>query len=115
MTKLFDEEKFDIIEARHATEVKLHHYNPIVFGTSTWGRGMPPKPILNLRNSLGKIEGRRIGLYGSGRIEFEFFCGAVDLLEQVLETKNTIVFKFKYEGYPRDKDFDAMQQYIQLL
>ena len=115
MLPYFEAVGFDIIDIRKAESLNLGDYDIIVFGTSTWGRGVPPKPFFKFRDEIVKLENKTIGLFGSGRSEYEFFCGALDLLEELLQTKNTIQFKYKYEGYPREVDFGNMKENIKIL
>lgn len=112
MLKFFDEERFDIVNIRQNRDIDFNQYNPIVIGTSTWGVGIPPKPFFSIRDELLKIQGKLIGLWGSGRSEFEFFCGGLDLIEQLLQDKNKILFKYKYEGYPKQIDFDEFEEIV---
>lgn len=112
----FDKEKFDIISVRKGDEITdFSSYSTIVIGTSTWQRGMPPRGFIRMREALGKWENKKIALFGSGRSEYDYFCGALDLLEQVLEPKNEILFKVKYEGYPKDIVFEEMKKKIKQL
>ncbi|MFS0643845.1 flavodoxin family protein [Siminovitchia sp. 179-K 8D1 HS] len=112
MLKCFNEDEFDIINIRKDKTVDFDKYDIIIFGTSTWGRGIPPRPFFNIRDDLVRIKNKKIGLFGSGRTEFEFFCGALDLLEELLKKDNEIIFKFKYEGYPKDIDFDKFSKLV---
>lgn len=106
MIPFFENLSFDLIDIRKVGSIDFEPYEFIVFGTSTWGRGLPPKPFFKLREDIVNIKGKSIGLFGSGRSEYEYFCGALDLLEELLQGgNNKIIFKYKYEGYPRDSDF----------
>ena len=109
---MFDEEKYDIVNVRHAKDIDLSKYSVVVMGMSTWSRGLPPKPFINIKEKIFSLKGKVIGIFGSGRSEFEFFCGAVDLMEEVTKDNNTIVFTYKYEGYPKDIDFTNMRKNI---
>lgn len=111
MIEFFDKDKFDIVNIRKNQSIDFNLYNTIIFGTSTWGRGIPPRPFFKIRDELRKIRGKKIGLFGSGRSEFEYFCGALDLLEELLKDNNKILFNFKYEGYPKESvknDFNKL-------
>lgn len=116
MIPFFEALNFDLIDIRKVDSIDFEPYEFIAFGTSTWGRGLPPKPFFKLRDDIVKIKGKSIGLFGSGRSEYEFFCGALDLLEELLQSgNNKIVFKYKYEGYPREIDFGNMKKNIKNL
>jgi len=113
---LFSDKLFDKANTRHGLEnVDVNKYEYIVFATSTWGRGIPPKPFFKIRDELASTKGKTIALIGSGRSDFEFFCGALDLLEQITQSKNTILFKYKYEGYPTERNFDEMKILIKQM
>ncbi|GEM_PF-4694101 len=112
MLKYFNESEFDIFNIRKERNIDFDKYDTIIFGTSTWGRGIPPRPFFEIRDKLGMLTHKKIGLFGSGRVEFEFFCGALDLLEEVLKDKNQILFKFKFEGYPKQSDFYQFDEIV---
>ena len=109
---LFDESKFDVLDIKKNQDIQFNNYEVIIFGTSTWGRGIPPKPFFKIKDELASLRGRKVGLFGSGRTEYEFFCGALDLLEVITQDRNKILFKYKFEGYPRDIDFNEMRKLI---
>lgn len=100
----FEKNGFEVVNMKLVDSISFNNYSTIIFGTSTWGRGLPPKPFFKIRDRLVKLENKRIGLFGSGRSEYQYYCGALDLLEELLQEKNEIIFKYKYEGYPRDID-----------
>ncbi len=102
---------FDVININNQN-VNLNEYDVILIGTSTYGRGVPPKPFFKIVGDLKSLSDKKIGLFGSGRSEYEYFCGALDLIEELVNDQNKILFKFKFEGYPRDKD---IQEFNKLL
>lgn len=107
----FNEDKFDVVNiSGNESSISFKGYDVVIIATSTWGRGAPPKPFFKIRDRLFTLKDKKIGLFGSGRTDFEYFCGALDLFEEVLQKENEIVFKYKFEGYPKDIDFEAMRQ-----
>lgn len=95
-------------------ELNFDKYSVILFGTSTWGRGLPPRVFFNIRDELIKINSKKIGLFGSGNTHYgeELFCGALDLLEELLKPKNQILFKLKFESYPTKKVIDEFKRLL---
>lgn len=112
---LFNKELFDVLDIRKNLDINLNIYDVVIIGTSTWGRGVPPRPFFKIRDRLASLKGKKIGLFGSGRSEYEFFCGSLDLFEQLMRSRNSIIFKYKFEGYPRDIDFKMMKSHIQQM
>lgn len=108
----FEKSGFEVVNMKMVDTVNFDNYSTIVFGTSTWGRGIPPKPFFKIRDRLIGLENKKIGLFGSGRSEYQYYCGALDLLEEMLQDKNEIIFKYKYEGYPRDIDKENINKII---
>ncbi len=104
---------FTIINLKKSIEINLNDYDLIVFATSTYGRGTPPPPFFKIRDQLINLKHKKIGLVGSGRTEYEYFCGALDLLEEILKDKNEILFKFKFEGYPKDSDKEKFKKIME--
>ena len=95
---------YDIVDINKNRNIDFEKYETILIGTSTYGRGVPPQPFWGITDRLRNLKGKKIGLFGSGRSEYEFFCGALDLLEDLVKQKNKILFKYKFEGYPRESD-----------
>jgi len=96
------ESECDVFTIRNFDFNKLENYEKILIGTSTWGEGIPPKVFFNLKQELLSIKNKQIGLFGSGNAHFEYYCGALDLLSEMLNVQNDISFVFKYEGYPKE-------------
>lgn len=94
------------------THEELNKYKIVFIATSTYGRGAPPPPFFKMKNALLELRNKKIGLFGSGRSEYQYFCGALDVLEEVLKENNEILFKFKFEGYPREQDFIDLKHNI---
>lgn len=111
LTQLFNED-FVIDEIINIRKYNLNDFSTVVFATSTYGRGVPPKEFFDIRDILVSIKGKKIGLFGSGNSHYEHFCGALDLLEEMLEANNEIIFKYKFEGYPKEIDFKNMEELI---
>jgi hypothetical protein len=60
------------------------------------------------------LENRQNGLFGSGQSHYRdvFFCGALDVLEELLAKKNKIVFKLKFESYPTPIVVKEFQSFV---
>jgi flavodoxin I len=94
-------------------ELDFKEYETLLLGTSTFNNGLPPVYFKHILPQLYQLEGRRIGLFGSGQSIFgDLFCGALDVLEEILKAKNIILFKFKVDGYPRKGDFDNFNKLL---
>ena len=99
-------------EVENIRAYDLNNYSTIIFATSTYGRGTPSLEFFRVRDILLSLNDKKIGLFGSGNTHYEHFCGALDLLEMMLEEKNEIIFKYKYEGYPREEDIRKVEKII---
>lgn len=104
LEQLDDYQEWDIYELNgmNPEDVDFKDYENILIGTLTLGRGVPPEFFRKIFSQLNSLEDRKIGLFGSGQSHYgdEFFCGALDVLESLLEQKNEIAFKLKFESYP---------------
>lgn len=98
-----DTNNYDVINI-NKLNIDFSSYETILIGTSTYGEGVPPLPFYNLKDQIFNLRGKKIGLFGSGRSEYRYYCGALDVLEEMLQGRNDIIFKFKFEGYPREED-----------
>lgn len=104
LQKLDDYNEWDVYDLNemNPNEVDFKDYEHILIGTLTLGRGVPPKFFKDIFKQLASLENRKIGIFGSGQSHYgeEFFCGALDVLEDLLKIKNNICFKLKFESYP---------------
>ncbi|QEG13728.1 putative flavodoxin [Bacillus phage vB_BspM_MarvelLand] len=85
----------------------LDNADIILLGVSTYSSTYQQEPefphqIARFQETLESMEGKQVILFGSGRSEYPLFCGALDYFEEVLKEKNTILAKYKFEGYPRE-------------
>ncbi|WP_170163371.1 flavodoxin family protein [Brevibacillus gelatini] len=105
---------FDVINLQKTKpeEVNFNTYDTILIGTPTIGDGIPPNVFKKIRDKLLSIEGKDIGLFGSGNSIYRYYCGALDLIEELLLHKNRIIFKFKFESYPTEKTKQEFQMII---
>jgi flavodoxin I len=113
--KLDDIGTWDIydLNSMKPKQVNFKDYKKVLIGTLTLGRGIPPVFFKQIYKQLSELENRQIGLFGSGQSHYgdEFFCGAIDVLGELLGKKNNIAFKLKFESYPTPsviEDFKAL-------
>jgi flavodoxin I len=104
LQQLEDFDEWDVydLNGMKPEDVNFKDYENILIGTLTLGRGVPPKFFRDIFKQLVNLENRKIGLFGSGQSHYgdDYFCGALDVLEDLLENKNDICFKLKFESYP---------------
>ncbi|MNG11200.1 Flavodoxin [compost metagenome] len=92
--------------------------NLIILGTSTYYRSDETTPYMpeylkQYEKELSQLEGKDIVLFGSGRSEYELFCGALDYLHNLLKDKNNIKLVYKFEGYPRERQKIEFKQLLE--
>ena len=94
---------FNVIDLRNISVDTFDFTGDVlIIACPTYGRGAPPNLFKKLLRQLYKLESKKIGLLGSGNTIYgEDFCGALDVLEEILQSKNEIIFKLPFEGYPR--------------
>jgi flavodoxin I len=104
LEQLDDYSEWDIYELNgmNPEEVDFKEYDQILIGTLTLGRGVPPDFFKKIFKQLVFLEKRKIGIFGSGQSHYgeDYFCGALDVLEDLLSKKNDVRFKLKFESYP---------------
>jgi flavodoxin I len=114
--KLDDYNDWDIYDlySMKPEEVDFKDYDTILIGTLTLGRGVPPEFFKQIYKQLVTLENRKIGIFGSGQSHYgdEFFCGALDVIEDVLNHKNKICFKLKFESYPTPKVIEEFKTLV---
>lgn len=115
-----------ILENIDIKKIKLNNCNPIDFnfsdsndfiiiGSPTYGRGIPPLYFKKIITQIKNLKGKKIGLFGSGNTIYgDDYCGALDLLEELLKENNEIVFKYKFEGMPQEHDFKKFEELLKI-
>lgn len=111
VAETFDKEMFDVIPVRELDYDKLNDYKHIVIGMSTWERGMPPKVFQRNINHFKKLKDKKFYFFGSGRSEYEYFCGALDLYYEILKQQNEVTEPMKFEGYPSEKNWHYIKEW----
>lgn len=105
------------LNAMKPGEVSFKGYDTILIGTLTLGRGTPPLYFKKLFPKLLRIRDARIGLFGSGQSHYgnDFYCGALDVLENLLRHRNSIIFKLKFESYPTSPVIEEFKKSVKEL
>lgn len=111
VAETFDKDMFDVIPVRELDCDKLNDYNHIIIGMSTWERGMPPKVFQRNIDHFKKLKGKKFYFFGSGRSEYEYFCGALDLYYEILKQQNEVTEPMKFEGYPSEKNWQYIKEW----
>lgn len=117
LQKLDDFDEWDIydLNGMNPEDVDFKDYEKILIGTLTLGRGIPPVFFKDIFKQLVRLHDRKIGLFGSGQSHYgdEYFCGALDVLEDLLQQKNNICFKLKFESYPTPVVIDEFKELVE--
>lgn len=87
----------------------FNKYDVILLGTSTVGRGVPHSYFKYIYPQLIELNNKKIGLFGSGNSIYDVYCGALDVLEELLSAKNKIIFNYKFESYPTERAIKEFQ------
>ena len=112
LDNLEDWDVFDL-QSMKPNEVDFKDYDQILIGTLTLGRGIPPVFFKRIFPQLSSLKDRKIGLFGSGQSHYgDDFCGALDVLEELLEQRNKIEFKFKFESYPTPSVIEEFKKLV---
>lgn len=94
----------DVLEV---DENEILDYEAVILGSYTWGKGEIPDEYLDFCDEIHGLDftGKKFAVFGSGDTSYDNFCGAVDILENMIEGNGgQIVLKsMKIERYP-DKD-----------
>lgn len=90
----------------------------ILLGTSTYSSKFRtevefPAQLRRYQSVIEGLTGKQIILFGSGRSEYPLFCGALDYLEDKLQHNNEILMKYKFEGYPREREKEEFKNRVE--
>lgn len=113
LVTLADTHDYDIYNMAtiHPDDLDFKDYDTLLIGTSTVGRGVPHRYFKDIYPQLNSLTGRKVGLFGSGNSIYDVYCGALDIIEEVLIERNSVLFKFRFESYPTKKvinDFNSL-------
>ncbi|MDR0339879.1 MAG: flavodoxin [Desulfovibrio sp.] len=81
-------------------------YDLVLFGCSTWGEDSVELqddfiPLFEQFDTIN-AKGKKIAVFGCGDSSYEYFCGAVDAIEQKLDSLGaTIIDTLKIDGDPQ--------------
>lgn len=117
LVELSDTSGFDVfnMSSMKFEDINLEPYEMLLIGTSTVGDGIPHEIFKKLSPQLKKLKDKKIGLFGSGNTIYPHYCGALDLLEDLLKPKNEIMFIFRFESYPKESVIKEFQEILYRL
>ncbi|MGD6776717.1 MULTISPECIES: flavodoxin [Bacillaceae] len=95
---------------------ELLHYDITILGMYTWGDGDYPDECLDIVEELEEmdLEGRSFAIFGSGDTSYPEFCGALDHLKELLETRGGTVLSdpLKIEFNPEPEDEEEIIKFV---
>lgn len=106
--KIFDVDK---IEGKD-----LLNYDYILMGTYTWSGGELPFEVEDFYDEIAEmnLKGKVCGVFGSGDHFYDEFCGAVDLMYEVMEESGATMIpnKVKVDMDPEGEDILACERLV---
>ncbi len=105
-------DKKDVVDVDFST---VQEYDAILFGAYTWGDGALPDEFLDLYDEIeaGDLSGKTFGIFGTGDTSYAIFCGAVDILEDLIKEKGgkLALEGLKVENLPEGADKERSIQF----
>ncbi|MCY8510083.1 flavodoxin [Bacillus mojavensis] len=110
------EAEVDRFEAMDIDGAELFNdYEHIILGTYTWGDGDLPDEFLDLAEEMDALDftGKTCAVFGSGDTAYEFFCGAVDTLEEKIKDRGgeIVLPSVKVEMNPEGEEEEALKEF----
>ena len=100
-------EKKDVVDVDASA---IEEYQNILLGAYTWGEGALPDEFLDLYDDLEAMDlsEKTFAVFGTGDTSYSVYCGAVDLLEDVIKDKGgkLALEGLKVENWPEGNDKD---------
>ncbi len=98
----------------------LSSYDLVLVGASTWGEGDPnPSTQLFIEqiSEVKRVESNTLAIFGLGDSAYEHFCGVVDELESVFNTKKTnrIIPSLRLDGFPDEAMFEQVHCWLDVV
>ena len=104
----------DIVDMDSAAD--LLDYDMTYVGMYTWGDGEYPDECLDVTDELEQMDLQQypFALFGSGDTAYPEFCGALDLLKDLIEAQGgvTVGEPLRIEFNPEPEDEEMIQQFI---
>ena len=107
------------VTIKNVTEANVEElgngYDITLLGSSTWGEDEIEfqedfEPFFEEMEGKADLKGKKVALFGCGDTDYEYFCGAVDKLEELMEKLGAYVVNMalRIDGDPDDsgKDID---------
>ncbi|KUP33184.1 flavodoxin [Bacillus halotolerans] len=110
------EAEVDRFEAMDIDDAELFNdYEHIILGTYTWGDGDLPDEFLDLAEEMGALDftGKTCAVFGSGDTAYEYFCGAVDTLEEKIKERGgeIVLPSVKVEMNPEGEEEEVLKEF----
>lgn len=111
------ESGFDVVR-KDVLEVDAHEindYETVILGSYTWGDGEIPDEFLDFYDEILGLDftGKKFAVFGSGDTSYDNFCGAVDIIEKMIEENGGIIVleSLKVEQYPDENDEERCKEF----
>ncbi|WNV81188.1 flavodoxin [Bacillus atrophaeus] len=109
------EAEVDRYEAMDIDAELLNDYDHIIMGAYTWGDGDLPDEFLDIADEMEELNfaGKKFAVFGSGDTSYEFFCGAVDTLEEKIKERGgeVILPSIKIEMNPEGEEEEQLLEF----
>ncbi|MBL4964764.1 flavodoxin [Bacillus halotolerans] len=110
------EAEVDRFEAMDIDDAELFNdYEHIILGTYTWGDGDLPDEFLDLAEEMEALDftGKTFAVFGSGDTAYEYFCGAVDTLEEKIKERGgeIVLPSVKVEMNPEGEEEEVLKEF----
>ncbi|UTL74160.1 flavodoxin [Bacillus halotolerans] len=110
------EAEVDRFEAMDIDDADLFNdYEHIILGTYTWGDGDLPDEFLDLAEEMEALDftGKTCAVFGSGDTAYEYFCGAVDTLEEKIKERGgeIVLPSVKVEMNPEGEEEEVLKEF----
>jgi len=110
------------VDIRSAADVSVEGmaegYDVVFLGSSTWGDDEIElqDDFIPVFDDLGKagLSGKKVAVFGCGDSSYEFFCGAVDVIEEKSEKLGAVMLgdSLKIDGDPDTDEVSAWTEII---
>ncbi len=111
------EEKLTVnrLEVFDLTPEDIRDFDYIILGSYTWGDGELPDEFLDFYDEMDDIDfsQKKVAIFGSGDMAYDIFCGAVDLLEEKVQSQGGTLMTegLKVELAPYGEDVEKCKAY----
>ncbi|UII54362.1 flavodoxin domain-containing protein [Cytobacillus spongiae] len=112
-----EENHVDLYSIHEFDLARMDEYDALLIGTYTWGDGELPESMWPLYQRIEKepFPSLITGVFGTGDCFYPKYCGAVDVMKDLLQTQTNLAVTLKIELSPQLQDIGRCEAFVEKI